>query len=231
MARAARIGSLLILLLVAASAAAADDTALERRLRSFVSERAGVDRADVLLPPLSDFSLPAGHAQPVEVRLSARPDQDFSGSAPVTVSLVSEGRELKRGSVNVRVRRDHAAFVAARALPARSVIGPGDVIPARVGTALPVDAISDPQRIVGRQTTRSIAPGTPWRESLVAAAPVVSRGELVKVQLVSGGLRIDGVARASRDAAPGERIRVLNVESRRELVGVVGEDGVVHVGH
>jgi len=214
---------------VARADAAPGAAELATRIKSFVSERARVDRDDVILPPLDDFELGDVEA-PVEVRLSARPQERYAGLAPVTVSLVSRGRELKRGSVSVRVRRESELLVAARALPARTVIRASDVVSRRVDRAAPADAVRDASLLVGRQTTRSVAPGATWRHGLVDEVPVIGRGELVETRLQSGGLRIDGVARATADAAAGERVRVMNVETRRELVGTVDADGVVHVG-
>lgn len=219
----------LTLALLAEVATAAEDSALAERIRAFVSERARVDRADVIVPPLGDFEL--ARKEPIEVRLSASPREDYQGSTPITVSLVSRGEEIKRGSVSIRVRRHDSVLVAARSLPAHTRIGPEDVRGASLERPAPADAIRDPARLVGRQTTRSIAAGTPWREGLVAEAPVVHRGDLVRVLFESNSLRIEGIARAREDGAPGKRIRIQNPDSRRELVGTVGNDGVVHVAY
>ena len=179
------------------------------------------------MPPLAEFEVEGAEA-PVEEHLWGSPREDFAGSAPVTVSLVSAGRELKRGSVNVHVRREGRVLVASRSLPVGHVIAAGDLVEQAVDRPA-ADAIRDRSLLIGRQTARSIGRGTVWRETLVKDAPQVTRGELVRIRLHSGALRIDGIARARQDGAAGDRVRVLNVESRRELVGTVTEDGVVHV--
>jgi len=44
-----------------------------------------------------------------------------------------------------------------------------------------------------------------------------------------GGLRIEGVGRAVSDGALGEQIRVVNLESRREVSGHAIASGLVRV--
>lgn len=121
-------------------------------------------------------------------------------------------------------------LVAARALRTRTTIRPEDVIGVDVPVGrVPPDAIREPALLVGRRTTRSVAEGTPWREVLVADAPAVERGHPVRLLIARGGLRIEATGRARQDGRVGDTVRVLNETSRREVLGVVAEKGVVLV--
>ncbi len=58
---------------------------------------------------------------------------------------------------------------------------------------------------------------------------LVERGSLVELVLERGALRVRAQGKAREAGHLGESIRVLNRDSRREVVGRVGEDGRVHV--
>ncbi len=219
-----RAGLAAALLLVAPAPAGADD--VRARVRAFVAERAGVPASAVEVPRLAAFELPGSP----EVKLSVGERERFRGPTAVTVVLHRGGEEIKRGVVTVNVERRERVLVAARALPARTRIGPDDVRVASVDArAVPRGAVHDRTLLVGRQTTRSVAAGTPWRSTLVADVPAVARGETVRMRLGRGPLRIETMGRAREEGAEGDSVRVLNLRSRREVVGIVAEAGVVHV--
>ncbi len=228
------IGALALASTAPASAAGAAGERWERALAGHIQEyvrlRLHDPGARVVVPALSDFRFPDGIEGGVGVKLSTSRRGSFRSHVPVTVSLLKGEREIKRGVVTVRVERRRAIPVAARALPARVPIGEDDVRLASVdASSMPDDALLDSASIVGRETTRAVSAGVPLRAAYVQDAPAVSRGQLVRLRVENGALRIEAVGRVREDAAVGDRVRVLNVHSRRELVGVVGEEGVVHV--
>jgi flagella basal body P-ring formation protein FlgA len=144
--------------------------------------------------------------------------------------LSSAGRELRRGVVTARIRIDGTMLVVARTLPKGSLVGPSDVReqPCDV-TAIPAGAPEGADALIGLRTVRALAEGVPWRTDLVEQPPLVLRGQRVALRLVAGGLRLDARGKAKQDGRPGEMVRVLNEDSRREIVGRVAPDGAVDV--
>ena len=225
-------GGLWLALLAAplwAAPARGDVGALRERIRDHVHQRTGIPRDSVVVPALDDFRVPHGVKGPLEAHISTHPRERFEGTAPVVVSLLSRGEEVKRGVVTVGLEQHQTVLVAAAPLAARARIGPGDVRLARVARA-PDDALRDPELAVGRVTTRSLAEGRPLRPQHVAAAPAVLRGQRVRLRMRRGALRIEALGVARQDGAVGERVRVQSEGSRRALVGTVRPDGVVDVG-
>ena len=52
---------------------------------------------------------------------------------------------------------------------------------------------------------------------------------MVRLNFRSGALAIEGLGKARQDGRPGDRIRVINLDSRREIVGTVTPSGEVDV--
>lgn len=211
-------------------ARAGSDAELRARIAAFVRDRSSSPSARIQIPPLDDFvgaTLPPGRA---EVRLQVSPRERMTGSVPITLVQLVDGREVRRGAVTVHVETQERVLVAARDLPRGTRVTPSDVARRAIsGARVPRGALSDPDGVVGLRTTRRISAGTVWRPELVRDAPAVSRGQLVPLRLERGPLAIQATGKSRDEGRVGDRIRVLNVDSRREVMGVVGADGVVRV--
>ena len=126
---------------------------------------------------------------------------------------------------------DRDVWVASRDLPRGALLGEGDVRVVRLAAnRIPRDAVPDGESLVGLQLRRGVREGRVVRERWVEAPSKVKRGELVRIVLRHGGLHIVGRGRAVTDGAVGDRIRVVNTDSRREVMGRVARDGSIHVG-
>lgn len=215
----------------AAPPSAADPSpyGLATRIAAFVQERAPRPPDRIEIPPLEGFAVEAA-ADDVEIRLSVNDNQSFVGLVPVAVQLLSAGEELRRGVVTVRVEVSERVPVAARPLRSGHVIGPDDVLlePRELGS-LPSGAVTDPAELVGQRVTRYVDAGRPLLREGIERAPRVERGQQVKLRFRNGPLVIETVGEARQDGVDGDHIRVQNVASRREVVGRIGRDGVVHV--
>jgi len=182
------------------------------------------------IPVLRDFARASAPFDSVSVELSTSAREAVRGSLPVTVRLKSRGKEFKRGVVTVQLRSDRLALVAARAIAAGDVIEADDVRAASVARSkLSRGAYHEASQVVGRRAKRMMREGMVFRPDRVEDVPVIRRGGTVRIRLERGPLRIEAIGRAREDGVLGSPIRILNLESRREIVGIVREDGVVHV--
>lgn len=215
------------------SAAAAEPLPgwLQGRVEAFVVARLPDTPVHVSIPPAPRF-VPAGLDEAeVAVEIATEAELPLRGEVPLEVVLRREGEPVARGVVTVVVRDLEAQVVAARELERGQRIGPDDVElrPGEPGRSDARDAARDPQAAIGRVVKRRVPRGTPLRARWLEEAPLVERGAPVRLRFERAGLRIDarGVARDTGGA--GDLVRVLNPSSRRDVVGRVGEDGVVHV--
>ena len=79
-----------------------------------------------------------------------------------------------------------------------------------------------------RRASRSAA-GKPLTLQSVTTAAMVKRGDVVRLMIEKNGLRLSVSGEALETAGVGERVRVVNDSSKRELVGRVVDHGTVHV--
>lgn len=118
------------------------------------------------------------------------------------------------------------SLVAARSIPARSVIGPDDM---RMATAAIPGALSDPAAAEGLEAKVTIYEGRPIRAGDLSAPALVERNQIVRLLFVRGPLEISADGRALDRGAAGDRIRVMNLASRAVVTGAVTGAGDVTV--
>ena len=196
----------------------------------FVRERLADHPVHIAIPPLDDFALPGVAPERIGLDLRTSAAAPLRGRVPLTLVIRVDGEEVRRGVVTVRIDPLETRWVASRRLERGERVQAADVEarPYQPASGAP-GAIADPSQVVGLRTRRAVPEGATWRTELVETAPVVERGDRVELVLQRGPLRIVGSGKARQEGRPGERIRVLNPSSRREVVGRVSANGVVHV--
>ncbi len=82
-------------------------------------------------------------------------------------------------------------------------------------------------RLVGAEARRPLQPGRVLSEHDLQAPRLVLRGRTVQLTYAKPGLRLSALGIAQTDGALGDLVRVVNLDSRRQLQGVViGPDRV-----
>lgn len=114
----------------------------------------------------------------------------------------------------------------ARSLNTGDVVQPSDVIwstvQAHLATASgPLDA----QDIIGKAARRPLRAGAAVNSRDLVAAQVIARNDMVEVVFISGGVELTVTGRATRDAAAGEPVPVLNLQSGRTIDAVAVSPG------
>ena len=117
-------------------------------------------------------------------------------------------------------------LTAARVVRPNSIIGASDlaVISASVPGALTPEA-----DVVGLEARITLYPGRPILPDHVGPAALVERNQPVLVIFRSGGLTISADGRALSRGAEGDTVRVMNLNSRTTISGMVQSDGSVVV--
>lgn len=117
-------------------------------------------------------------------------------------------------------------LVAARTIPAQSVIGPSDLVMAKMDAA---GGVEDPALLVGMEARVALYAGRPVRAGDVGLPAIVDRNEIIPLIYNTGGLYISTEGRALGRAGAGEIIRVMNLTSRTTVTAKIGEDGAGYV--
>lgn len=159
------------------------------------------------------------------------PDYVFVGQGSFRGSVTVDGAPLRTLTCKATVETYVNVVVAVATIPQGKIIMPGDVAKeTRLLSTLKELSFQNPSDVAGRFTARSsIVPGQVIDKRLVAPRVLVRRKQMVGVEMASGALYVQTQAQAQSDAAEGEPVVCLNVNSRQPFVGMVRADGIVVV--
>ena len=227
MIRSVRLWAVTVCGIAAALSAAAEPSALDREqleamIQHAVRSRAEGPIASLEIPALDAFVLE--EARPYDVSISSHPGHEPTDRLPLTITVSDRGRVLRQGVVTVRVNTERAG---AEANPhAGRTPAPGAATePTRPALERPVAAFEAAPAPAPRQVTRRTVRSRREAEP----EPAVRRGDRVRMVLRHRGLLIESEGRALEDAAAGQPIRVRSRTSKREVLGRLSAEGVVHV--
>ncbi|MCB5409570.1 flagellar basal body P-ring formation chaperone FlgA [Pseudogemmobacter faecipullorum] len=119
------------------------------------------------------------------------------------------------------------SLVAARNLPAQHLIMPGDIA---LSPDISDGALSDPLLALGLETRVAIYAGRPLRSADLGPPALIERNASVALEYRAGALVIRAEGRALGRAGAGEMVRVMNLSSKATVSGLVGRDGLIHIG-
>ncbi|MGC9453822.1 MAG: flagellar basal body P-ring formation chaperone FlgA [Phycisphaerae bacterium] len=173
-----------------------------------------------------DMPVPAGDE---DISLEAAlADSDQSNRVRVVVSAVSGGQTVGRTELAYRVMYPHREAVAAEDLPAGTVLTEQNTTVRTSTSHRPQNANWQPP--IGQITIRSVSAGTVLRDSFLRGAQpafVVERNQTVVMKIDGEGFTLRWLARTLEEGAPGDIIRVRNVDSNRVVSARVAYDGTV----
>lgn len=116
--------------------------------------------------------------------------------------------------------------VAARTIPAQSMIMPEDVM---MNSRDIPGGVSDATQIIGMEARVALYAGRPIRQGDVGFPAVVERNQIIPLLFQQNGLVISTEGRALDRAGPGDLIRVMNISSRSTVTARIGTDGAGYV--
>ena len=117
-------------------------------------------------------------------------------------------------------------IVAARTIPARTVIAASDLLLRGVETP---GGVSDPDQVIGLESRVALYAGRPIRPGDVGPPAIVERNQIIALTYRGSGLVIMTEGRALDRAGPGEVIRVMNLASRNTVSALIAPDGTAYV--
>jgi flagella basal body P-ring formation protein FlgA len=89
--------------------------------------------------------------------------------------------------------------------------------------------LTDIAQVIGQVAQRPLKAGQPMRTTDVAQTPLIKKNSVVRLIVTSGPMTLSARGRALEDGAFGQAVRVINVDSNRQVSGVVQDAGTVAV--
>jgi flagella basal body P-ring formation protein FlgA len=206
------------------------EAAVRQALETFLADALGQGAEDATL---RSVELPGAIRVPegaYSVRVLPPPGVALVGRVRLQLELVVGDRPVKTVWVTADIARFGRIVVARRSVARGEVLAAVDLdVDRRDLSQLPRDLVTDPAEVAGKIARTALLPYAPIRNDQLTVPPTVHRGDAVMLVAERGGLRITTPGEAKEDAGRGERVRIVNLASHKELVGRVRDAGTVMV--
>jgi len=165
-----------------------------------------------------------------EVPLSAYDSPNGLKPGRNVVGVRCDGEKPWKLYVTINIATSERVVVAVRPIGRGHMIAAADVrTEMRDTSKLRKAFYSDPEATLGLRAKRTIAAGRILEASLLERRRLIRRGSTVQILANDAGLRVAMKGKALADGARGDRIRVRNLSSGREITGEVVASGVIRV--
>ena len=171
--------------------------------------------------------LPGGR---ITYEVTAPRNRDLVGQVPFAVRFDVNGKLYKRvwATVNIEVLAE--VVITKKPLGRHKPITEDDIMVVEMDLAkVPSDVITDPEAVLGKRTRRAIGSKTVLRANLVEFPPLVRRGDVVKIVAETQGIKITALGQVKKKGALGDRIPVINFESKKVLYARVVDSNTVKI--
>ena len=161
------------------------------------------------------------------------PDQAYrGGNVSASILFLIDGKEAKKIRVTAQVNIFTDVVVARSYLRKNHVIQEKDLqLVNKNSSLLAPDVVTDFEEVVGKRTTLTMNSQEVFRKSMVERAPLVKKGDRITLIVENSHFRITSVGEVQEEGGKGERIRLLNVSSKREVYGRVLDANTAQVDY
>ena len=152
------------------------------------------------------------------------------GKIPISIDFEVNGKLRKRVWVTATVEVFADVLVTTKPLGRYKPITEDDIEIQKLNLAdLPSNVITNPDAVLGKRTKRALGARTVLRANLVEFPPLVNRGDVVVIIAESGGLKVTALGQVKKKGGLGDRIPVINFDSKKILYARVLDSNTVRV--
>lgn len=179
--------------------------------------------------------LPAALDRRLRLAKCGKPLESFSppssnSGVRHTVGVRCNGDDNWTLYVTVRVEVSKQVLVAKRRLERNSIVSKGDfLVEKRMVSGLHGGYIENPENAIGSRLKLSMKQGAVLSPGQLRRPPAVTRGSQVTILGRAGGVEVRMSGKALSDGTKGQRIKVRNNSSSRQVEGTVISHGTVEV--
>ncbi len=150
------------------------------------------------------------------------------GSVNLALIIKVEGVAARKLRTSARVSLEREVVCAAREIRRHEVLSSSD-LSLEVRQVSGFEAVTVLEEAVGKRAARRLEAGAALGRRDLDRPPVLSRGGSVTILLEAGPLTITARGLAAEAGRVGETVRVVNAESKREVLAVVVDGATVRV--
>jgi flagella basal body P-ring formation protein FlgA len=203
---------------------------LEMLVRDYITANPPYSGAEMTISAVrvsGDVKLPTGNIQhTIEYMHQTRP----TGTIPINIFFSVDGAPVTRVMATAHITLLKEVPVTRHPIARYQMIQADDLVMQTMDvTDLPDNAYLSLQDIEGQRARRSIGSRSVLRRDQLEFPPAVNKGDRVMIVAESGGLRITTMGEVRSIGRPGERIKVINLDSNKMLFARVIDSRTVQV--
>lgn len=193
---------------------------IEEHFREFVLKRCAWPAEDLVIGQISFDSLPTLPPGQATVEVSASPRERFLGEVKVTLLFRVDGKDAATMRVVGKVERYCEVIHSVRAMKRDEVVTEADIQAVRINlTSRPDRYLLEPDHVVGKRLVSSIGPNKPLTPRDLDQPHLIKRGDPVTILYQQDGIRLSTRGEARDKGGLGDRIRIRNLDSKRNIQG------------
>jgi flagella basal body P-ring formation protein FlgA len=174
-----------------------------------------------------ELTLPAGK---IGFRVTAPKHTDWLGPIPFRVAILVDGQETVKVVAPATIEVWSDVVVAVKPLGKYQPIEADDIVVKKMNLArVPANVIVKAEQAIGLRARHNIAANCVLRGDQIESPPVVVRGDMVQMIAESAVMKIAVKGMAKESGAVGERIRVMNLSSKKIVYAQVKDEQTVLV--
>jgi flagella basal body P-ring formation protein FlgA len=154
----------------------------------------------------------------------------YTGMVPMSIVFDVYGQSSRKVSAIVKIEVETNVIVVQKPLNRNQTIEKDDVTVVTMDMAdLPSNYISSLEGVVGKRTLRAMNPKEVFRTDMIEQPLMVKRNDKVSIVAESETIRITAVGEVRESGGKGDRIRVVNLNSNKEIFARVLDPKTVRV--
>jgi flagella basal body P-ring formation protein FlgA len=216
-------------LLVSREAQLVDPAQMKQIFKNHVLDNAPWPSEDITLKTISTpsrLSLPVGRLS-WKIR-EKRPD-DYIGHVHLSVTFLIDGKPVRKASLSGRVLVKQKLVRAARNIRAGEMIDTEDITSAEEEITHVPDQGLKAEDIIGKRAIRPIRADQLILAGMIEDPPLVKKGSQVLIKAESDQILITTIGKVLEEGRSGDLIRVVNINSGKEIFARVKSPEVVEV--
>lgn len=155
---------------------------------------------------------------------------DFLGTIPLSILFKVNGSFERKVWATIKLEVLTEVVVTKRPLKRYQMINDEDVILKRMDLRkVNSNSVTSIDEVLGKRSKRAIKSNVVLTTNHIELPPLVKRGDVVVIIAESDGLRITALGEVGSRGCRGERIRVVNLDSRKAIYARVMDSNTVKV--
>jgi len=152
------------------------------------------------------------------------------GNISATVLFWVDRQEIKRLKVTARVDIYADVVTVRYPLKRHHVIEAKDLYLTNRNIALfPPDVVTEMSEVLGKRTTLSINNNEILRAGMVEVSPIIKKGDRVILLIENPHIKITTFGESKEEGRRGDRVKLINLSSRKEVYGKVLDANTVRI--